>query len=58
MDVLIIDLTVLSKKISSCRTPKDQIRTLPDELLGKSLQHGSNGQARLMIKICLCHPNY
>ena len=32
-----MDLTVLSKKISSYRTPKGQIRNLPDELLGEIL---------------------
>lgn len=32
-----MDLTVLSKKISSYRTPKGQIRSLPDELLGEIL---------------------
>ena len=37
MEVLIMDLTVLAKKISSYRTPKGQIRSLPDELLGEIL---------------------
>ena len=32
-----MDLTVLKKKISSYRTPKGQIRNLPDELLGEIL---------------------
>lgn len=32
-----MDLTVLSRKISSYRTPKGQIRSLPDELLGEIL---------------------
>jgi hypothetical protein len=32
-----MDLTVLKKKISSYRTPKGQIRRLPDELLGEIL---------------------
>ena len=32
-----MDLTILSKKISSYRTPKGQIRRLPDELLGEIL---------------------
>ena len=37
MEVFIMDLTILSKKISSYRTPKGQIRSLPDELLGEIL---------------------
>jgi hypothetical protein len=32
-----MDLTVLTKKISSYRTPKGQIRSLPNELLGEIL---------------------
>ena len=32
-----MDLTVLAKKISSYRTPKGQIRSLPNELLGEIL---------------------
>ncbi|MGD9639619.1 MAG: hypothetical protein AB7U85_11310 [Alphaproteobacteria bacterium] len=32
-----MDLTVLSKKISSYRTPKGQIRNLPNELLAEIL---------------------
>jgi hypothetical protein len=32
-----MDLTVLSRKISSYRTPKGQIRSLPHELLGEIL---------------------
>lgn len=32
-----MDLTVLSKKISSYRTPKGRITSLPDELLGEIL---------------------
>jgi hypothetical protein len=32
-----MDLNVLSKKISSYRTPKGQIRSLPNELLGEIL---------------------
>lgn len=32
-----MDMTVLKKKISSYRTPKGQIRSLPDELLGEIL---------------------
>jgi len=32
-----MDLTVLSKKISSYRTPKGRITNLPDELLGEIL---------------------
>lgn len=34
-----MDLTVLKKKISSYRTPKGRITSLPDELLGEIL-HG------------------
>lgn len=37
MEVLFMDLTILAKKISSYRTPKGQIRSLPDELLGEIL---------------------
>lgn len=37
MEVLFMDLSILKKKISSYRTPKGQIRTLPDELLGEIL---------------------
>ena len=37
MEVFTMDLTVLKKKISSYRTPKGQIRNLPDELLGEIL---------------------
>lgn len=37
MEVLIMDLTVLKKKISSYRTPKGRITKLPDELLGEIL---------------------
>ena len=33
-----MDLTILAKKISSYRTPKGQIRSLPDELLGEILE--------------------
>ena len=36
MEVL-MDLTILKKKISSYRTPTGQIRSLPDELLGEIL---------------------
>ena len=32
-----MDLTVLAKKISSYRTPKGQIRSLPNELLAEIL---------------------
>lgn len=32
-----MDLTILKKKISSYRTPKGQIRSLPNELLGEIL---------------------
>lgn len=32
-----MDLTILAKKISSYRTPKGQVRSLPDELLGEIL---------------------
>ncbi|MCB9062949.1 MAG: hypothetical protein H6622_15610 [Halobacteriovoraceae bacterium] len=32
-----MDLTILSKKISSYRTPKGKITNLPDELLGEIL---------------------
>ena len=32
-----MDLTILKKKISSYRTPKGQVRSLPDELLGEIL---------------------
>ena len=32
-----MDLAILKKKISSYRTPKGQIRTLPEELLGEIL---------------------
>ena len=32
-----MDLAILKKKISSYRTPKGQIRSLPDELLGEIL---------------------
>ena len=32
-----MDLTILSKKISSYRTPKGRITSLPDELLGEIL---------------------
>ena len=34
-----MDLTVLRKKISSYRTPKGRITSLPDELLGEILEH-------------------
>jgi len=37
MEVLQMDLQILKKKISSYRTPKGQIRNLPDELLGEIL---------------------
>jgi hypothetical protein len=37
MEVLIMDLTMLKKKISSYRTPKGRITNLPDELLGEIL---------------------
>ena len=37
MEMFIMDLTVLKKKISSYKTPKGQIRNLPDELLGEIL---------------------
>lgn len=37
MEVLFMDLTVLSKKISSYRTPKGRITNIPDELLGEIL---------------------
>lgn len=32
-----MDLTILSKKISSYRSPKGQVRNLPNELLGEIL---------------------
>jgi hypothetical protein len=37
MEVLFMDLTILSKKISSYRTPSGRITNLPDELLGEIL---------------------
>lgn len=37
MEVLFMDLTVLSKKISSYRTPKGRITNLPNELLAEIL---------------------
>lgn len=37
MEVLFMDLTILSKKISSYRTPKGRITSIPDELLGEIL---------------------
>lgn len=38
MEVLFMDLTILSKKISSYRTPKGRVTKLPDEILGEILQ--------------------
>lgn len=38
MEVFIIDLTILSKKISSYRTPAGRVTKLPDEILGEILQ--------------------
>jgi hypothetical protein len=37
MEVLFMDLTILAKKISSYRTPKGRITSLPDDLLGEIL---------------------
>lgn len=37
MEVLFMDLTILSKKISSYRTPKGRITNIPNELLGEIL---------------------
>jgi hypothetical protein len=38
MEVLIMDLTILAKKISSYRTPAGRVTKLPDEILGEILQ--------------------